>query len=284
MGEVKLKKIALNCAKKPNRGLAYINDLEKYDNLTHEPWLEKMVDDIRNGNDALKDELPIRCSHYYRFNDNHRRQADMDPEAFLFQTCVDIDDLEAVEPAITRAYLINDEEGGKWQNHLLHMEYSARKKLHIDKWLEEKRVEALKNADESMDELRKRSAVIAFRCAVVFHLLSGCERESRACIDFMLMMADYVLDNQMHLLCEKMESQQAKNAPAVVKTIHNKTVYDKLPNEFTLYDVKMAKGLGLEESSYRSIVCKWKASGFIKEQPADPTSADRKAHYVKLSA
>ena len=99
-----------------------------------------------------------------------------------------------------------------------------------------------------------------------------------------LMMADYVLDNQMHLLCEKMESQQAKNAPAVVKTIHNKTVYDKLPNEFTLYDVKMAKGLGLEESSYRSIVCKWKASGFIKEQPADPTSADRKAHYVKLSA
>jgi hypothetical protein len=155
---------------------------------------------------------------------------------------------------------------------------------HIDKWLEEKRVEALKNADESMDELRKRSAVIAFRCAVVFHLLSGCERESRACIDFMLMMADYVLDNQMHLLCEKMESQQAKNAPAVVKTIHNKTVYDKLPNEFTLYDVKMAKGLGLEESSYRSIVCKWKASGFIKEQPADPTSANRKAHYVKLSA
>ena len=787
MGEKKLKKIALNCAKKPNRGLAYINDLEKYDNLTHEPWLEKMVDDIRNGNDALKDELPIRCSHYYRFNDNHRRQADMDPEAFLFQTCVDIDDLEAVEPAITRAYLINDEEGGKWQNHLLHMEYSARKKLHIDiripvgmtieeaqqaytealgvdydssctsperfilvtdarqeiyrsehwyevlpeeelklrreaylkrgltidgrqpqgkkqpaqaqtksqpgtaqpqqtelfpemkpqnvdpcclrvfdlcmeeaglteralqiegvrhnslrsilsvgacqlmpkdqmvavvskrmpeyaeekdcqqlisdfyanytelnrpltrrqreihaeafgeqledvepeetetaseqpkkkrklnvkalppglrepvmmapkemqmnvlsammpisatyadqvtvcyadnkpqhlglmaliigrqaggkssvkeavelwmrpikeqshqareqedavkkknklrkaneravempelvirkvpitiscstllkrlknaqghtiysfgeeldtllktngagswsakydvyrysfdrgewgqdynsdqaesgevnvaynwtilgtygafnrcfngdnvenglggrvlmsempdmrfakipkyqpmsqeqeeavmkaaellqskagfvdtpllrrhidKWLEEKRVEALKNADESMDELRKRSAVIAFRCAVVFHLLSGCERESRACIDFMLMMADYVLDNQMHLLCEKMESQQAKNAPAVVKTIHNKTVYDKLPNEFTLYDVKMAKGLGLEESSYRSIVCKWKASGFIKEQPADPTSANRKAHYVKLSA
>ena len=787
MGEKKLKKIALNCAVKPNRGLAYINDLEKYDNLTHEPWLEKMVDDIRNGNDALKDELPIRCSHYYRFNDNHRRQADMDPEAFLFQTCVDIDDLEAVEPAITRAYLINDEEGGKWQNHLLHMEYSARKKLHIDiripvgmtieeaqqaytealgvdydssctsperfilvtdarqeiyrsehwyevlpeeelklrreaylkrgltidgrqpqgkkqpaqaqtksqpgtaqpqqtelfpemkpqnadpcclrvfdlcmeeaglteralqiegvrhnslrsilsvgacqlmpkdqmvavvskrmpeyaeekdcqqlisdfyanytelnrpltrrqreihaeafgeqledvepeetetaseqpkkkrklnvkalppglrepvmmapkemqmnvlsaimpiaatyadqvtvcyadnkpqhlglmaliigrqaggkssvkeavelwmrpikeqshqareqedavkkknklrkaneravempelvirkvpitiscstllkrlknaqghtiysfgeeldtllktngagswsakydvyrysfdrgewgqdynsdqaesgevnvaynwtilgtygafnrcfngdnvenglggrvlmsempdmrfakipkyqpmsqeqeeavmkaaellqskagfvdtpllrrhidKWLEEKRVEALKNADESMDELRKRSAVIAFRCAVVFHLLSGCERESRACIDFMLMMADYVLDNQMHLLCEKMESQQAKNAPAVVKTIHNKTVYDKLPNEFTLYDVKMAKGLGLEESSYRSIVCKWKASGFIKEQPADPTSADRKAHYVKLSA
>ena len=779
------KLIALNCAQKPNRGLAFVNDLSTYDRLTQEPWLAKMVDDIRSGNDSLKDELPIRCSHYYRFSDNHRRQADMDPEAFLFQTCVDIDDLEAVEPAIARAYLLNNEEGGQWQGMLLHLEYSARKKLHIDiripvgmtieeaqqaytealgvdydssctsperfilvtdarqeiyrsehwyevlpeeelklrreaylnrgltidgrqsqgvkpqqlksqplsnqpqqtelfpemtpqnadpcclrafdlcmeeaglteralqvegvrhnslrsilsvgacqlmpkeqmlavvrtrmpayadekdcqqlisdfyanytelnrpltrrqreihaeafgeqledvepeeeteateqqpkkkrrlnvkalpsglrepvmlapkdmqmnvlsaimpiaatyadqvsvryadnkiqhlglmgliigrqaggkssvkeavelwmrpikeqsleareqedavkkknklrkaneravempelvirkvpitiscstllkrlknaqghtiysfgeeldtllktngagswsakydvyrysfdrgewgqdynsdqaesgevnvaynwtilgtygafnrcfngdnvenglggrvlmsempdmrfskipkyqpmapeqeeavlkaaellqskagfidtpllrkhidKWLEEKRLEALKNADEAMDELRKRSAVIAFRCAVVFHLLSGCERESRACIDFMLMMADYVLDNQMHLLCQKMESQQAKNEPAVVKTFQNKSVYDKLPQVFTLKDVKNAKGLGLEESSYRSIICKWKASGFIKEQPADPSSTDRKAHYVKLSA
>ena len=781
-----LKKIALNSAQKPNRGLAFVNDLAAYDRLTHEPWLAKMVDDIRSGNDSLKDELPIRCSHYYRFSDNRRRQADMDPEAFLFQTCVDIDDVEAVEPAITRAYLLNNKEGGQWKDMLLHMEYSARKKLHIDiripvgmtieeaqqaytealgvpydssctsperfilvtdarqeiyrsehwyevlpeeelklrreayqkrgltidgrdsknrltsdaerkfapgsakpqqpdlfpemklvvadegslrafdlcmeeaglteralqiegvrhnslrsilsvgacqlmpkeqmvavvktrmpayadekdcqqlisdfyanytelnrpltrrqreihaeafgeqledvepeedvetaeqpkkkrklnvkalpsglrepvmnapkdmqmnvlsailpiaatyadqvsvryadnkeqhlglmaliigrqaggkssvkeavelwmrpikqqsseareqedavkkknklrkaneravempelvirkvpitiscstllkrlknaqghtiysfgeeldtllktngagswsakydvyrysfdrgewgqdynsdqaesgevnvaynwtilgtygafnrcfngdnvenglggrvlmsempdtrfskipkyqpmtpeqeeavlkaaellqsktgfsdtpllrkhidKWLEEKRLEALKNADEAMDELRKRSAVIAFRSAVVFHLLSGCERESRACIDFMLMMADYVLENQMHLLCEKMESQQAKNEAVVVKTLQNRSVYDKLPQVFTLKDVKNAKGLGLEDSSYRSIICKWKASGFIKEQAADPASTDRKAHYVKLSA
>ena len=55
-----------------------------------------------------------------------------------------------------------------------------------------------------MDELRKRSAVIAFRCAVVFHLLSGCERESRACIDFMLMMADYVLEEATAYLSEGM--------------------------------------------------------------------------------
>ena len=127
-----LKKIALNSAQKPNRGLAFVNDLAAYERLTHEPWLAKMVDDIRSGNDSLKDELPIRCSHYYRFNENHRRQADMDPEAFLFQTCVDIDDVEAVEPAIARAYLLNNKEGGEWKDMLLHMEYSARKKLHID--------------------------------------------------------------------------------------------------------------------------------------------------------
>ena len=766
-----LKKIALNCAVKPNRGLAYENDLTQYDTLTRLPWLAKKVEAIRNGNDALKDELPIRCSHYYRFRDNHRRQADMDPEAFLFQTCVDIDDLEAVEPAIARAYLLDKEQGGQWEGHLLHMEYSARKKLHIDiripvgmtieeaqqayckaldidfdssctsperfilvtdasqeiyrsehwyevlpeeelkvrreaylkrgltidgrqlktkpsskpqqtelfpvseveaddcclrafdlcmdeaglterafqiegvrhnslrsilsvgacqlmskeqmvavvktrmpeyaeekdcqqlindfyanytelnrpltrrqreihaeafgeqlgdvepeeekeatsqkkkrqlnvkalpsglrepvmmapkemqmnvlaailpvaasyadqvtivyadnkrqhlglmalvigrqaggkssvkeavelwmrpmkeqslaaraeeeavkeknklrkanekalevpkvfirkvpitiscstllkrlknadghtlfsfgeeldtllktngagswsakydvyrysfdrgewgqdynsdqaesgevnvaynwtilgtygafnrcfngdnvenglggrilmsempdlrfakipkyqpmtpeqeeavlkaiellqsknglvdtpilrknidKWLEEKRQEALKNADESMDELRKRAAVIAFRCGVLFHLLSGKERESRACVDFMLMMADYVLENQMHLLCQKMESQQAKNAPAIVKTLGNRTVYDKLPSEFTLNDVKIAKGLGLEDSSYRSIICKWKSSGFIEELPPQPGA--KKARYRKLSA
>ena len=70
----------------------------------------------------------------------------------------------------------------------------------------------------------------------------------------------------------------------MVKTLQNKSVYDKLPEVFTLNDVKNIKGLGLEESSYRSIICKWKASGFIKEQPANPSSMDRKIRYVKLSA
>ena len=124
--------IALNCARKPNRGIAYESDLTKYDALIREPWLSDMVSRIQSGEVALKEELPVRCSHYYRFRDNHRRQADMDAEAFLFQTCVDIDDKELVDEAIQRAYLINNEEGGQWHDMLLHMEYSARKKLHID--------------------------------------------------------------------------------------------------------------------------------------------------------
>ena len=130
--ENKTFRIALNCAQKPNRGLAYENDLTVYNTLTREPWLAGLVNRIHNGEESLKDELPVRCSHYYRFRDNHRCQAAMDPEAFLFQTCVDIDDVEAVEPAIARAYLLNNQEGGQWQDMLLHMEYSARKKLHID--------------------------------------------------------------------------------------------------------------------------------------------------------
>lgn len=124
--------IALNCARKPNRGIAYESDLTKYDALIREQWLSEMVSRIQSGEVELKDELPVRCSHYYRFRDNRRRQADMDAEAFLFQTCVDIDDKELVDEAISRAYLLNNEEGGQWQDMLLHMEYSARKKLHID--------------------------------------------------------------------------------------------------------------------------------------------------------
>ncbi|MCR5512321.1 MAG: DUF3987 domain-containing protein [Prevotella sp.] len=125
-------KIALNCAREPNRGIAYESDLTKYDALIREPWLADMVSRIQSGEVELKDELPVRCSHYYRFRDNHRRQADMDAEAFLFQTCIDIDEKDKVEGAIQRAYLLNNEEGGQWHDMLLHMEYSARKKLHID--------------------------------------------------------------------------------------------------------------------------------------------------------
>ena len=128
----KVFKIALNCAQDPNKGVVYENSLSVYDALIREPWLANMVSRIQHGEEELKAKLPIRCSHYYRFRDNHRRQADMDAESFLFQTCIDIDEKDKVEGAIQRAYLLNNEEGGQWHDMLLHMEYSARKKLHID--------------------------------------------------------------------------------------------------------------------------------------------------------
>ena len=136
----------------------------------------------------------------------------------------------------------------------------------IAKWVEEKRVFALKNNDEVMDNFRRRAAVIGFRCGVIFHLLSGDERESKACVDFMLMMADYCLDTQMRLLGNMIESQQAQNAPAEVRTISDKTTYDKLPKEFTYDDLKTAKGPGYSDSTYRSDVKRWRDNGFIKEQ------------------
>ncbi len=135
----------------------------------------------------------------------------------------------------------------------------------ISKWVEEKRVFALKNNDEVMDNFRRRAAVIGFRCGVIFHLLSGDERESKACVDFMLMMADYCLDTQMRLLGNMIESQQAQNAPAEVRTISDKTTYDKLPKEFTYDDLKTAKGPGYSDSTYRSDVKRWRDNGLIEE-------------------
>ena len=122
--------IALNCAQKPNRGQAFESDLQKYNELIREPWLAELVSRIQDGKESLKDELPIRCSHYYRFKNNHRAQADMDPESFLFQTCVDIDDARIVESTIKKVRELNAQEG-LWKDMLLHLEYSARKKLHI---------------------------------------------------------------------------------------------------------------------------------------------------------
>lgn len=146
----------------------------------------------------------------------------------------------------------------------------------ISKWVEEKRILALKNNDEVMDNFRRRAAVIAFRCAVVFYLLSGEEHESKACVDFMLMMADYCLDTQIRMLGNMIESQQAQNAPAEVRTISDKNTYDKLPKEFTYADVKDAKGPGYSDSTLRSYVKRWKEHGIIEEASSGRNKTFRK--------
>ena len=70
----------------PNRGRVEEQPLEAYDQLTHQKWLSELIKKVREGNDAAKKKLPIRCPHYYRFKDSHRAQADIIPEAFTFQT------------------------------------------------------------------------------------------------------------------------------------------------------------------------------------------------------
>ena len=146
----------------------------------------------------------------------------------------------------------------------------------IAKWVEEKRILALKNNDEVMDNFRRRAAVIGFRCGVIFHLLSGDEHESKACVDFMLLMADYCLDNQVHMLGELIESQQAQNAPAEVRNINDKTTYDKLPKEFTYDDVREAKGAGFSPSTYRSDVKRWRDNKLVEKIKDAPTPMFRK--------
>ena len=117
--------------KRSSKGFAEPMTLEQVDSLLAEAWLAEMVAKIRDGDEALKDSLPYICPHYARFKDNHRAQKDIEPEAFTFMTCVDVDDKELVDKAIQRAMEVNQDEYSDWQDQVLRIEYSARRKAHI---------------------------------------------------------------------------------------------------------------------------------------------------------
>ncbi len=159
MGRIQV--MALNPARKGNMGrINSSQPLAVYDQLIAQPWLKGVIEQIRgekpiagvnaqNAQDAskasdekyekalakareeLKKQLPFRAIHYSCFRNNHRSQGDADPESFLFQTTVDVDDAEYVEKALEKARELNCSDT-IWKGKLLHLEYSARKKLHID--------------------------------------------------------------------------------------------------------------------------------------------------------
>ena len=121
-------------AGKDHRGYAVPMNAEQVDHLLREKWLKLMVSNIRNGKEKMKDWLPFVCPHYSQFKDNHRAQNDIIPEAFTFMTCVDVDDLQLVEKAIASTKQIIADDSSDWQDKVLRMDYSARKKVHI--WLQ----------------------------------------------------------------------------------------------------------------------------------------------------
>ena len=140
--------IAFNGFRGGNKGSASCQPLSEYDKTISLPWLHEMVLQIRGeksirsvdradeakiakAQQRIKGQLPFRCAHYYRFLKNRRAQDNADPTAFLFQTTVDVDDKEYVDQAIERARELNCSDT-IWKGKLLHLEYSARKKLHID--------------------------------------------------------------------------------------------------------------------------------------------------------
>ena len=140
--------IAFNGFRGGNKGNASCQPLSAYDKTNSLPWLHEMVLQIRGeksirsvdrtddaqlakARQRIKGQLPFRCAHYYRFLKNRRSQSNADPTAFLFQTTVDVDDMEFVEQALEKARELNCSDS-IWKGMLLHLEYSARKKLHID--------------------------------------------------------------------------------------------------------------------------------------------------------
>ena len=139
--------IALNPYRKGNKGKVFSNSLAVYDKVIASPEIRKMIQQIRgelpipkvNANDAeavkkaqdrLKSELPFFCPHYGIFKNNVRRQENAQPESFMFQTIIDVDDREYVDKAIEKARELNCSDN-IWNGSLLHLCYSARKKLHI---------------------------------------------------------------------------------------------------------------------------------------------------------
>ncbi len=177
-------RIAFNGFRGGNKGSVTSQPLSEYDKTIRYPWVhdailrirgEKPIRSVDNHDAAalakaqqrIKSQLPFRCAHYYQFKDNKRRQANIIPESFLFQTTIDVDEKELVEKALERAKLLDSldfipddigergatpaavgnhdgdeavaadqppEKGQRnpWKGMLLHLEYSARKKLHID--------------------------------------------------------------------------------------------------------------------------------------------------------
>ena len=139
--------IALNPYRKGNRGKVFSNSMAVYDKVIASPEIKKMIQQIRgelpipkvNANDEkavkkaqdrLKSELPFFCPHYGIFKNNVRRQENAQPESFMFQTIIDVDDREYVDKAIEKARELNCSDS-IWNGSLLHLCYSARKKLHI---------------------------------------------------------------------------------------------------------------------------------------------------------
>ena len=120
---------------KYHRGYAEPATAEQVKNRLTAPDVKEDVRLIQEeGREELKDEgLFTLCPHYTQFKDNHRCQACIIPEAFTFQTCVDVDEKSLVEQAIKRALEVNQDPMSDWQDMVLYIEYSPRKKVHI--WL-----------------------------------------------------------------------------------------------------------------------------------------------------
>ena len=135
----------------------------------------------------------------------------------------------------------------------------------IEDWVEEKRVEAAKDIDHVKDTYRKRAAVIGFRCGVVFHLLTGRDRESKQCLEFALMMADYCLEQQIKTFGEALMNQYVDASSEGQRNGVNSSVFDRLPPTFTTSDLRALKRESCSDSAIRMIILRWTRDGWIEK-------------------
>ncbi len=140
----------------------------------------------------------------------------------------------------------------------------------IEQWVEEKRVEAAKDIDHVKDTYRKRAAVIGFRAGVIFHLLETSSnaqgnrmRESKACIDFALMMAEYCLESQIKVFGNDLQNQYVDARSECQRYGTNHSIFDQLPSTFTKDDLRALKNGYCSDSSLYTILSRWKNDGWL---------------------
>ena len=133
----------------------------------------------------------------------------------------------------------------------------------IEAWVEEKRVEAAKDIDHVKDTYRKRAAVIGFRCGVIFHLLSGKVKESKSCLDFALMMAEYCLKQQIKVFGEALRHEYVNAQDECQRYGVNHSIFDQLAPAFSREELKALKS-DCTDSGIRNIIMRWKRDGWIE--------------------
>ena len=153
----------------------------------------------------------------------------------------------------------------------------------IEAWVEEKRVEAAKDIDHVKDTYRKRAAVIGFRCGVIFHLLSGKDKESKACLDFALMMAEYCLKQQIKVFGEALRNEYVSAQDECQRYGANHSIFDQLAPTFTMDDLRALKRGFCGESALRNIVSRWCRDGWIEKTDNKHWAKVSQSHIATLS-
>ena len=135
----------------------------------------------------------------------------------------------------------------------------------IERWVEEKRVEAAKDIDRVKDIYRKRAAVIGFRCGVVHHLLTGETAETAATLRFATLMADYCLEGQIKAFGEALENEFVSAKEQCKRYSANHSAFDQLPPVFTMDDLRALKRCSCTDNSIRMVISRWRREGWIEK-------------------
>ena len=132
----------------------------------------------------------------------------------------------------------------------------------IDKWLEDKRVEASMEMDIVKDRFRRRAGLIGFRCGVVFMLLAG--KESTACVNFAVKMAEYTLQMQLKVFKPLLAKHYADSSVNSSSTV-NGNIFGRLPSPFNIQDLRQLKGNEIGDNALYTIISRWKAEGWVEK-------------------